>query len=65
MTEEVKSRAFEPFFTTKDTGRRRARTGLGAVWGIVKQSGGAVELEGAPGRGTTVRIYLRSSSAAA
>jgi CheY-like chemotaxis protein len=57
MTEEVKAHLFEPFFTTKGPG---VGTGLGMsmVYGMVKQSGGHVEVESQPGAGTSVRIYL-------
>lgn len=57
MTPEVAQRAFEPFFTTKPRGSR-AGFGLSAVYGFARQSGGDVVLESAPGRGTSVRLYL-------
>ena len=57
MTEAVRQRYFEPFFTTKPIGEG---SGLGTamVYGLIKQHGGRIEVESAPGRGTTVRIYL-------
>ena len=57
MTNEVLQKAFEPFFTTKPVG---SGTGLGLsqVYGIAKQSGGAVSIKTKLGQGTTVTIYL-------
>lgn len=57
MSAEVAQRAFDPFFTTKDPGRGSG-LGLGMVWGFVRQSGGLVRLESAPGRGTSVRLFF-------
>jgi CheY-like chemotaxis protein len=57
MPTEVMDRVFEPFFTTKPKGQGTG-LGLSQVYGFVRQSGGVVRLESAPGRGTTVRLFL-------
>ena len=57
MDDATKARAFEPFFTTKQAGRGNG-LGLAMVYNFVKQSGGDISIDTAPGRGTTVNMVL-------
>ncbi|WP_290686227.1 MULTISPECIES: PAS domain-containing sensor histidine kinase [unclassified Haematobacter] len=57
MTEEIAAHAFEPFYTTKPMGQGTG-LGLSMVYGFAGQSGGGLGLETAPGRGTTITVYL-------
>jgi len=54
---EVQSRIFEPFFSTKNA-ESGVGLGLAVVYGIVQRHGGSIEVDSAPGRGTTFRLRL-------
>ena len=61
---DILPRVFEPFFTTKPIGRGSG-LGLSMVFGMARQSGGTVEIESTPGKGTSVTIFPRRSADAA
>ena len=51
-------RIFEPFYTKKKMGRSGTGLGMAVVWGTVEDHQGYIHIQSAPGRGTTVTLYL-------
>ena len=60
MSADVQARVFEPFFTTKEIGKGSG-LGLAQVYGFIRQSGGTVRIQSAPGCGTSVTLLLPRS----
>ncbi len=64
MSEDIRQRVFEPFFTTKPSGQGTG-LGLAMVHDFATQHGGAVDIQSAPGAGTTVILRLPCITAGA
>jgi signal transduction histidine kinase/ActR/RegA family two-component response regulator len=60
MDEETRRRCLEPFFTTK--GERGTGLGLAMVFGTVQRHSAVLEIESAPGAGTTMRLVFAAST---
>src|SRR3569833_4623306 len=63
MDEETKRHCLEPFFTTN--GERGTGMGLAMVYGMVERQSAELEIESAPGKGTTVRLIFPLPATAA
>jgi signal transduction histidine kinase len=63
MTPQVVAKVFDPYFTTKETGKGTG-FGLSQVYGFMKQSNGYIDIDSAPGKGTSVTLCFPRMEAA-
>jgi len=63
MDEQTRRRCLEPFFTTK--GERGTGMGLAMVYGMARRHGAELEIDSAPGKGTTIRVIFPAAPSAA
>jgi two-component system cell cycle sensor histidine kinase/response regulator CckA len=59
ITEDHLKKIFDPYFTTKQTG---TGLGLATAYSIIKNHGGMIEVESAPGKGAKFKIYLPAAT---
>jgi histidine kinase len=57
MAEDMRDKIFEPFFTTKETGQGMG-LGLAITYGIVRDYGGRIRIESAPGQGARITLLF-------
>jgi len=62
MDNETRRRCLEPFFSTK--GARGTGLGLAMVYGVMERHGGRIEIDSAPGKGTTMRLLFPTDAPA-
>lgn len=63
MDEQTRRRCLEPFFTTK--GERGTGLGLPMVYGVMQRHGGDIDIDSAPGAGTTMRLSFAAAETTA
>ncbi len=56
MDETIRKRCLEPFFSTK--GKRGTGLGLAMVYGIMERHEGRIDIDSAPGKGSTMRLIF-------